>query len=81
MIREDIRRFVNRDWARVGAAKAVSWQVGKRTAADDLHAADQLRQYVLSIRPSWPSPDERAADLRNHLRVSEALGAVAIRPR
>lgn len=81
MTQDDIRGFVNRDWAGLGTAKAVAWQAGKRTAADDLHAADQLRQYVLSVRPGWPSPDDRAADLSNHLRVSEALGAIAIRPR
>lgn len=81
MTRDDIRRFVNRDWARVAVAKAVAWQLGKRTAADDLHAADELRQYALTVRPDWPGPDDRAADLRNHIRVSEALGAVVIRPR
>ncbi len=38
-------------------------------------------QAVLTVRPDWPSPDDRADDLRNHIRVSEALGALAIRPR
>ena len=81
MTQEQIRAFVTRDWAGLAAAKAFAWQASQRTAGGDLHTADQLRRYVLTVRPDWPSPDDRADDLRNHIRVSEALGAIAIRPR
>ena len=74
--RDNIREFVNRDWARLAAAKALAWQAGKRTPAGDLHLADQLRRYVLTVRPDWPGLDDRTDDLQSHIRVSEALGAV-----
>jgi len=78
---DDIRRFVARDWARLATAKARAWQNSKRTPADDLSAANQLRRYTLMVRPDWPSPDDRAEDLRAHVRVSEALSAVSLRSR
>lgn len=81
MTRDDIREYVNRDWVRVAAAKAEAWEAGKQTPAGDLRAAHELRRYVLTVRPDWPGLDDRAEDLRTHLRVSEALGAVGIRPR
>jgi len=79
--RDDIWAFVNRDWARAADAKAETWKAGKRTPAADLRAAHELRRHVLTLRPDWPGPDDRADDLRTHVRVSEALGAVGIRSR
>lgn len=81
MTRDDIRQFVNRDWTRIAAAKARTWQAGKQTPAGDLRAGDELRRHVAALRPDWPDPGDRADDLRTHLRVSEALGAVGISPR
>jgi hypothetical protein len=79
--RDDIRQFLNRDWARIAAAKARTWQAGKHTPASDLRAGDELRRHVAALRPDWPDPHDRAEDLRTHLRVSEALGAGSIRSR
>ena len=81
MRRDDIRQFVNRDWARIAAAKARTWQAGKHTPAGDLRAGDQLRRHVAALRPGWPDRGDRSEDLRTHLRVSEALGAAGIRSR
>lgn len=78
---DDIRQFVNRDWANIAAEKDRRWATAKQTPAGDLRAADQLRRHVLSIRADWPSADDRDADLRAHIRVSEALGAVSLRSR
>lgn len=81
MTLDDIRQFVNRDWAHITAEKDRRWATAKRAPADDLRAADQLRRHVLSIRADWPSADDRAADLQAHIRVSEALGAAVVRSR
>ncbi len=81
MTQEQIRAFVTRDWAGLADAKARIWQAGKRSPAGDLHAGDLLRRYVLTVRPDWPGPEDRADDLRNHVRISQALGAIVIRPR
>ena len=76
---DDIRQFVDRDWAHIAAEKDRRWATAKKTAAGDLRVADQLRHHVLSIRTDWPSADDRDADLRAHIRVTEALGAVSLR--
>lgn len=81
MTRDDIRQFMERNWARIAAAKDRTWATAKQTPAEDLRAADQLRRYTLSVRPDWPSADDRAADLQAHIRVSEALGAAGVRSR
>lgn len=81
MTRDDIRNFLDRDWARIASAKTRTWQAAKQTPAGDLRAADELRRHVAAIRPDWPDAGERAEDLRTHLRVSKALGAVTILPR
>jgi len=83
MTREDVRRFVDRDWARVSAAKDRAWLAAKRDngAADALRAGDQLRRFARSVRADWPDLAHRTNDRQTHVRVSEALGAVRIRPR
>jgi hypothetical protein len=76
--RDDIRAFVNRDWAAVEDEKARYWAQRKRTmtAAEALATADTLREYARRTKPDWPDPDERATDLAVHIRVAEALRAV-----
>lgn len=81
MTRDDIRSFVNRDWARVADAKVEAWQARKATPAEDLRAAAELRRHVLALRSDWPSRDDRLDDLQSHIRLSEALGAIVLRPR
>jgi hypothetical protein len=78
---DDVRQFVNRDWAHIAAEKDRRWATAKQTPGDDLRAADQLRRHVLSIRADWPSADDRAEDRQAHIRVSEALGAAVVRSR
>jgi hypothetical protein len=72
----DIRAFARRDWAALNGCKARFWAERKRamTAGDALELGDTLR-----LRPDWPDPTERAADLTLHARVAEALRAVSIR--
>lgn len=81
MTRDAIMAFVQRDWARLAAAKARTWRAAKRSPAADLRAADELRRYTRGLRPDWPDDDERRDDRSTHVRVSKALGTVAIRSR
>lgn len=76
--RDAIRQFLERDWAWLAAEKARAWQHGKRTPAADLRAANELRRHVAAVRPDWPDASDREEDLRTHVRVSEALGAVSV---
>ena len=74
---DDLRAFAARDWARLAQSKRASWRARKqhRSAAELLAAADVLRRHARMIRPDWPSPRDRDADIATHRRVAEALRA------
>ena len=71
----DIRGFVERDWARVAAAKADYWVARKHAvgAAEGLRISDELRRQVIATRGEWPGPAERAADLAAHVALSRRM--------
>jgi hypothetical protein len=79
----DIAAFARREWHLVEDLKAKYWAERKRTLlpADALQLGDELRRYVLRVRPGWPGTADREDDLNTHVRVAEALGAVSRRPR
>ena len=81
MSREDLVRFARRDWAAIEASKMRHWidRKATMTPAELLQLGDDLHRYVRSIRPDWPSAEERRADHENHRRVGEMLRAVARR--
>jgi hypothetical protein len=74
----DIRAYMQRDWGLVRELKDRYWAERKRTLTPDeaLSIADQLRQHAQTLRPDWPDPQEREADLQVHARVSESLRRV-----
>ena len=80
---ESIRQFVRRDWPAVARSKTRSWHdfKARRSAADVLAVADQMRVHVQRLRPDWPTRQHRLDDLLVHQRVGEALRAVVYRPR
>lgn len=67
--------LVDRDWQLVEQVKAEFWleQKAMLTSGAALRLGDELRRYVRAVRPDWPGPAEREADLATHTRVSEAL--------
>lgn len=83
MDRDSLRQFARRDWSAVARSKTRFWHTlkARRSAAQVLDAADQMRVYVQRLRPGWPSRQDRVDDLLVHQRVGEALRAVASRPR
>jgi hypothetical protein len=70
----DIRAFARRDWASLEDEKARFWAHRKSTMSpsEALAVADDLRAHAQALKPDWPDPAERAADLALHRRVSEA---------
>ncbi len=78
--RADVRRFLIRDWNAVARMKARFWieEDHRLTAGQALALGDELRRHAHALRPDWPDPDERAADLAVHLRLSEAFRAVPV---
>ncbi len=49
-------------------------QLGLREA---LRVVDALRTQVQFFNPTWPTPEDREADLETHIRVSAALARTA----
>jgi len=43
------------------------------TPGDALRVGDDLRNYVKSLHPNWPTEEDRRNDLAVHVRVSESL--------
>jgi hypothetical protein len=80
MNRADVQGFMDRDWTAIEEMKARFWieDDHRLTAAQALALGDNLRRYAQSVRPDWPDPDDRAADLAVHLRLTEALRAVPV---
>lgn len=83
MDRDSLRQFVRRDWPAVARSKARFWHdlKGRRSLAEVLSVANQLRSYAKRLRPDWPTPQQRFDDLLVHQRVGEALRAVVSRSR
>jgi hypothetical protein len=75
VITRDIRDFVSRDWELVRRAKDEYWgeRIARLGAAEGFRIADELRRQALMVDPAWPHPDDRAADLRAHARLSALL--------
>ena len=75
----DIRAFAARDWRLIEQAKQDQWLGQKRemTASEALRLAAGLLQYARAVKPDWPNPAERDADLASHVRIAEILRRVA----
>jgi hypothetical protein len=76
--RQDVAAFARRDWKALAASKDESWLAERRRrgVAWCIQIADELRRQVVTQRPTWPSPEEREADIAVHLRVGRALRRV-----
>jgi hypothetical protein len=74
----DIRAFVDRDWALIAQAKEDQWLEQKRslTPSAAIALAAGLYQYAKALKPDWPDPAEREADLASHIRMAELLRRV-----
>jgi hypothetical protein len=70
-----IKEYVNRDWAMVRQSKEDHWRelLEQKGASEFLRALDRLRDHMKLLHPDWPTAEERADDLRSHIRVAELL--------
>jgi hypothetical protein len=75
---DEIKAYAGRDWSLVEESKRRYWAERKRalSPAEALRMAEALWRHVRAIRPDWPSPSERAADVEVHARVSACLRRV-----
>ncbi len=63
------------DWSELDRSKTDYWRARKKKlgAVEGVRIADELRRQVQALRPDWPSPAERAADLDTHVRIARML--------
>lgn len=75
---EALQEFAHRRWDLVERFKAEFWAAEKRamTPHEALRLADALRRCAASMRPGWPSEEERLDDLRSHQEVARKLRLV-----
>jgi hypothetical protein len=73
--------FAHRDRRTLARLKASYWAARKRRlgAGEGLRVAEELRRYVRTLRPDWPSAEDRETDLATHARVAEMLRSVRAR--
>jgi hypothetical protein len=78
MRKEDIIAFARRDWKAIEESKRRRWteQKSRMEPAETLSIGDELREYARSLRPDWPTEEDRRNDLAVHVRVSESLRRV-----
>jgi len=81
MTAEQLREFAHREWKEVEDSKAEYWAKRKlgMTPEEALCAGDALRIHARSVRPDWPSENDRTEDLETHTRVSSSLSRASAR--
>jgi len=75
MEREAVRAFVDRNRAAVADAKAGWWAGRDRQAA--LRTSWALWKHARTVRPDWPTAQERGADLDHHVSLKALLDRAA----
>jgi hypothetical protein len=74
-----VRRFVDRPWDLLRAAKRRHWaeEVAARGPEAPLRASRALWLHMRRVRPDWPSDAERAEDLAHHVVLKGCLDRAA----
>ncbi len=82
MLKQDLIDFAQRSRVDLAEIDAAYWRERKQRygEGEGLRIAEELRQQVLLVRPDWPTPEDRAADLAAHVQLSEQLRSVTEKP-
>jgi len=67
------------DWAAVESSDRRYWadEFARGGAQSASRASFALWQHMRSVRPDWPTPADRDADLRHHVETQRLLARVA----
>ncbi len=79
LARDDLRRFAERNWAKVAAYKADYWaeQYSLHGEAPARAASAALLTHMRRVQPDYPSTSQRHADLADHVLYRQRLDAAA----
>lgn len=77
--REDLRAYAQRAWHAAEALKQEHWarEVAERGPLATFAVSQALWQHMRSVRPDWPSPDERREDLAHHVALKQLIDRAA----
>jgi hypothetical protein len=79
MEREDLRAYAQRAWHVAEALKQEHWvrEVAERGSLVTFEASQALWEHMRSLRPDWPSPEERHEDLAHHITLKQLIDRAA----
>jgi len=75
----DLKAYAQRNWRAAERRKREHWarEVVERDPLATFLASQALWEHMRRLRPEWPSPEERRADLAHHVAVKHALDLAA----
>lgn len=76
---DDVRAFVDRDWAGFAALKRAHWAERFRIEGAEAtrRASRMLWEHARRVRPDWPTERERAEDLAHHVELKRLIDQAA----
>ena len=79
MKQEDVRAYAQRAWPRAERLKQEHWarEIAERGPLATFEASQALWEHMRSLRPDWPSPDDRRADLAHHVALKQLIDRTA----
>ena len=79
MDRADVAAYMARDFESSAESKAAHWARAYRARGPiaTLEVSDALRAHMRSVRPDWPTPEDREADFSHHVAERRLLERIA----
>jgi hypothetical protein len=76
---DDLRAYAGRDWRGAEWRKREHWarEIALRGPLATFEASQALWEHMRRLRPDWPPPEERRADLAHHIALKRALDKAA----
>ena len=79
MKREDLRAYAQRAWHAAETLKQEHWarEVAEPGPLVTFEASQALWEHMRALRPDWPTPEERRADLAHHVALKQLIDRAA----
>ena len=76
---EDVRAYAQRAWKVAEARKQEHWarEFVEHGPQATFEASQVLWRHMRSLRPDWPSPEERREDLAHHIALKQLIDRAA----
>lgn len=76
---EDVRAYAQRGWKVAETRKQEHWarEFVEHGPQATFEASQVLWRHMRSLRPDWPSPEERREDLAHHIALKELIDRAA----